>query len=145
MDTNFTYTNNNSPNFAGMLTTLYDRVAERRKAKEENDKHAKATQDAAEAAQKSTATPVHREYVGVDSKKRSPLSEDWQMVGQPKQFNRAPRVLRPGQPASSEYDAEKAKAVTPKSIRPGVSDGAQYPPKPKKPRAPRRPQNPVQQ
>lgn len=147
MDLNFTYSDNNSPNFAGMFKRVYEHVSERRTQREENDKQAVRTKAEAEAVQRSTTKTVqtvesYQGNPGIDSKKPKPLRDDWQMVGQPRQFNRAPRVLRPGQPAQSEYAPEKPKSATPRSIRPGVSSGAQYPEPPKKPRAPRAPRKP---
>ena len=140
MDLNFTYSDNNSPNFAGMFKRAYEHVSERRKQREENDKQAVRTKTEAEAVQKSTTHTVQTvESWGVDSKKPKPLREDWQMVGQPRQFKPAPRRLSPGQ-GTSVYDPAPAKPRTPTSIKPGQSQGANYPKPPKKPRAPRRPQ-----
>lgn len=141
MDLNFTYSDNNSPNFAGIFSRVYERISDRSRAKSENDAHAQSTQRSAESMQKSTSNTVQTfEYQGIDSKKKPPLSEDWQMVGQPRQFGRTPTSIRPGQPSESRYPAPKPARRTPTSLRPGVRATYPQPPQaPKKPRAPRTP------
>lgn len=138
-----TYSNNSSPDFRGMVGRMFDRIDSRAKQKAENDAHAKKTQETAESMQTGVAQSVpqvgqNTPRWGVDHRKK-PLREDWPFVGQPRQFGKAPRVLRPSQPSQSEYLPDKPKQPTPTRIKPGVSGSAVYPKPPAKPRAPRKP------
>jgi hypothetical protein len=109
MDLNFSYSDNSSPNFAGILTRAYDRYQERKTAKEEADKAASENRETAEKSQEGIAnsTPTLQNTPRRITPGRSPSPVKANTGGTSKQFTRiqkpatpAARKINPGNPAA---------------------------------------------